>query len=114
MSRSISRHCASVTSLGYLFVLIPTTYGNHPLWDRLLVDNPDFKGRLFQTYPNAIGGEMEGVGVAASAEREKCEWILVKAICDWADGEKTDQHQGFAAASAVSFVQHLLSQSGVI
>jgi hypothetical protein len=36
MSRSISRHCASVTSLGYLFVLIPTTYGNHPLWDRLL------------------------------------------------------------------------------
>jgi hypothetical protein len=41
MSRSISRHCASVTSLGYLFVLIPTTYGNHPLWDRLLAERPE-------------------------------------------------------------------------
>jgi nucleoside phosphorylase len=79
-----------------------------------LVDNPDFKAKLFQTYPNAIGGEMEGVGLAAAAEREKREWILVKAICDWADGEKTDQHQGFAAASAVSFVQHLLNQPGVM
>lgn len=79
-----------------------------------LVDNPDFKARLFQTHPNAIGGEMEGVGLAASAEREKKEWILVKAICDWADGAKTDQHQGFAAASAVSFVRHLLNQSGAI
>ncbi|HVS34309.1 MAG TPA: hypothetical protein VMS17_01940 [Gemmataceae bacterium] len=79
-----------------------------------LVDNPDFKAKLFQTHPNAIGGEMEGVGLAASAEREKREWILVKAICDWADGAKTDQHQLFAAASAVSFVQHLLSQSGVL
>src|SRR5262245_5400113 len=33
ISPSISRHCSSVTSLGYLFVLIPTTYENHPLWD---------------------------------------------------------------------------------
>jgi len=57
---------------------------------------------------------MEGVGLAASAERERQEWILVKAICDWADGQKTDEHQEFAAASAVSFVQHLLNQSGVI
>jgi nucleoside phosphorylase len=79
-----------------------------------LIDNPDFKARLFLAHPNAIGGEMEGVGLAAAAERERCEWILVKAICDWADGEKTDQHQAFAAASAVSFIQHLLTQSGVI
>src|SRR5947209_13890260 len=37
ISPSINRHCASVTSLGYLCVLIPTTYENHPLWDRLLL-----------------------------------------------------------------------------
>ncbi len=57
---------------------------------------------------------MEGVGVATCAERAKHEWILVKAICDWADGEKdkTDSDHGFAAASAVSFVQHVLSQTG--
>lgn len=79
-----------------------------------LIDNPDFKTRLFQTYPNAIGGEMEGVGLAGAADREKCEWILVKAICDWADGEKSDNHQGFAAAAAVSYGHHVLSQPGVI
>ncbi|MFO0951700.1 MAG: hypothetical protein U0835_11245 [Isosphaeraceae bacterium] len=79
-----------------------------------LVDNPNFKTLLFEKHPYAIGGEMEGVGLSAAAEREKCEWILVKAICDWADGEKSDNHQAFAAASAVSLVRHVLSQPGVI
>jgi nucleoside phosphorylase len=69
---------------------------------------------LFERHPYAIGGEMEGVGLAAAAERERCEWILVKGICDWADGEKSDNHQGFAAASCVSLVRHVLSQPGVI
>ncbi len=43
-----------------------------------LVDNPDFKSGLFEKHRSAIGGEMEGVGVATCAEREKNEWILVK------------------------------------
>lgn len=79
-----------------------------------LIDNPDFKALLFERHPYAIGGEMEGVGLAAAAERERREWILVKGICDWADGEKTDDHQGFAAASSMSLVRHVLSQPGVI
>jgi nucleoside phosphorylase len=79
-----------------------------------LIDNSDFKSCFFEKHPNAIGGEMEGVGVATCAEREKCEWILVKAICDWADGKKTDDHHGFAAASAVSFICHVLSQPGAV
>ena len=79
-----------------------------------LIDNPDFKSGLFEKHPNAIGGEMEGVGVTSCAEREKHEWILVKAICDWADGDKTDNHHGFAAASAVGFVQHVLGQPGAV
>jgi nucleoside phosphorylase len=79
-----------------------------------LVDNPDFKSELFEKHPNAIGGEMEGIGVAACAQRENCEWILVKGICDWADGAKSDNHQSFAAAAAVSFVRHVLNQAGAI
>ncbi len=79
-----------------------------------LVDNVDFKTLLFERHPHAIGGEMEGVGLAAAAERQRCEWILVKGICDWADGEKTDNHQGFAAASSVSLIRHVLSHPGVI
>jgi len=79
-----------------------------------LVDNADFKALLFEQHPYAIGGEMEGVGLAAAAAREGCEWILVKGICDWADGEKTENHQAFAAASSISLVRHVLSQPGVI
>jgi nucleoside phosphorylase len=79
-----------------------------------LVDNHEFKRDLFKRYPTAIGGEMEGVGVAASAERENCEWIVVKAICDWGDGTKTKLHQGFAAASSVALVEHVLNQLGAL
>ena len=79
-----------------------------------LVDNSEFKKLLFEQHPLAIGGEMEGVGLAAAAAREQCEWILVKGICDWADGEKTDNHHEFAAASAVSLVRYVLSQPGII
>ena len=79
-----------------------------------LVDNLEFKKQLLNRYPAAIGGEMEGTGVAASAERERCEWIVVKAICDWGDGEKLKVHQGFAAAASVDLVEHVLKQPGVL
>ncbi len=77
-----------------------------------LVDNADFKRMLFDQFPTAIGGEMEGAGGAAAAERNKREWIVVKAICDWGDGTKTNHHQEFAAASSVHLVEHVLNQSG--
>lgn len=79
-----------------------------------LVDNIKFKKQLFERYPAAIGGEMEGAGVAASAERARCEWIIVKSICDWGDGTKTKQHQGFAAAASVDLVEHVLNQLGAL
>jgi nucleoside phosphorylase len=75
-----------------------------------LVDNADFKEKLFAAHQNAIGGEMEGIGLAAAAERSRChcDWILVKGICDWADGNKDGRHQEFAAASATNLVRHVL------
>jgi nucleoside phosphorylase len=79
-----------------------------------LVDNGNFKKSLFTEFPTAIGGEMEGAGLAAAAERSRHDWIVVKGICDWADGQKSKQHQGFAAASAVSLVRHVLSQPSVL
>jgi len=79
-----------------------------------LVDNSEFKKQLFERHSTAIGGEMEGAGVAASAERLRCEWIVVKAICDWGDGTKTKHHQGFAAASSVDLVEHVLNQIGAL
>jgi nucleoside phosphorylase len=75
-----------------------------------LIDDPAFKAALFQHFPQAIGGEMEGAGLCAATGRVGTAWILVKSICDWADGNKLKQHQPLAAAAAASLVHHVLSQ----
>ncbi|MCA9999309.1 MAG: hypothetical protein KDE56_26285 [Anaerolineales bacterium] len=79
-----------------------------------LVDDPKFKAFLFDGFPAAIGGEMEGAGLAAAAGRDQTPWILVKAICDWGDGKKHGKHQPLAAAASVSLVHHILSQKNVL
>jgi nucleoside phosphorylase len=79
-----------------------------------LVDAAAFKASLLARYPQAIGGDMEGVGLAAAAVRHGVPWILVKAICDWADGKKQETHQALAAAAAVSLIHHVLSQPDVL
>jgi len=79
-----------------------------------LVDNTEFKERLFDEYPTAIGGEMEGAGLLAAGEIRKVEWILVKAICDWADGQKGKEHQPFAAAAAADLVVTVLNEPTVL
>src|SRR5580765_6618375 len=79
-----------------------------------LVDSLNFKKRLLERYPEAIGGEMEGAGLYAAAERAKVEWIIVKGICDWADGNKDKQYQRFAAAAAVSLVEHVLNDANAV
>jgi nucleoside phosphorylase len=75
-----------------------------------LIDSAGHKAQLFRQFPQAIGGEMEGTGLFAAAIRNGVPCILVKAICDWADGNKHGKHQPLAAAAAVSLVQHTLSQ----
>lgn len=68
-----------------------------------LVDDQNFKDRLFELFPNAIGGEMEGAGIYAATTRAKVpEWILVKGICDWGDGTKNKDYQSLAADAATS------------
>jgi nucleoside phosphorylase len=79
-----------------------------------LVDNPDFKAWLFDQFPLAIGGEMEGAGLCAASGRVGVAWILVKSICDWGDGTKQDLYQPLAAAAATSLVHHVLSQRTIL
>jgi len=71
-----------------------------------LIDDPVFKQELLDAFPDAIGGEMEGVGVYGASSRYEVEWIVVKAICDWADGSKKndDVIQEQAAANAAGLV----------
>lgn len=71
-----------------------------------LVDNKDFRDQLVQIAPGALGGEMEGAGVYAASQTAKVEWLLVKAVCDWADGNKAedkDKLQAKAAMAAAKF-----------
>ncbi len=77
-----------------------------------LVDDPEFKASLFASFPQAIGGEMEGAGLGSAAIRFAVPWIVVKAICDWGDGKKRKKHQPLAVAAAVLLVHHVLSHKG--
>ncbi|WNG58125.1 hypothetical protein F0U59_27775 [Archangium gephyra] len=79
-----------------------------------LVDSLDFRETLLKAFPMAIGGEMEGAGAYAATAREGVEVILVKAICDWGDGDKTDRAQPFAANAAVSLAHHIFSKKDVL
>jgi nucleoside phosphorylase len=73
-----------------------------------LVNDPNFLEQLCKLEPDAIGGEMEGAGLYVAASEEKVDWILVKAICDWADGSKDDSAQALAAKNAANFVLYAL------
>jgi nucleoside phosphorylase len=75
-----------------------------------LVNNREFRDALARRFPAALGGEMEGIGAYAATFRRNVPVLLVKAICDWADGLKNDRAQPFAAAAAVSLVRHVLSK----
>jgi len=88
----------------------PVTFGPI-LTGEKLVDNVQFRDRLKMLAPEAIGGEMEGNGVYLESYDKKVDWILIKAICDFADGKKgTDKHarQQLAAENAAKFVLHVL------
>jgi nucleoside phosphorylase len=80
-----------------------------------LVDNTAFRDRLRRAEPEAIGGEMEGAGLYAAAHLAKTDWIVVKAICDWADGSKglhKAEYQRLAADNAARFTFHVIAQGG--
>ncbi len=80
-----------------------------------LIDNAGLRDQLLSLEPEAIGGEMEGAGLCAAANRRKADWIVVKAICDWADGKKhrnKRRRQLLAAENAARFVLHVIEQGG--
>jgi WD40 repeat protein/nucleoside phosphorylase len=78
-----------------------------------LIDNQHYRDQL-QRLANSdqfIGGEMEGAGIYAALAGRPTDWIVVKAICDWADGRKAEdkeRRQQHAAANAAQVVKALL------
>jgi tetratricopeptide (TPR) repeat protein/nucleoside phosphorylase len=83
-----------------------------------VVDNESFKAELFRGYTQeAVGGDMESFGFGTTALRKNLQqWIVVKGICDWGDGNKADdedKHQHLAADSAVSLCVKVLEDGGL-
>jgi len=80
-----------------------------------LVDNLDFRQHLLLCEPEAIGGEMEGAGLYVACHDAKVDWILVKAICDWADkkADNKEANQTKAAENAANFVLHAIEHSAL-
>lgn len=78
-----------------------------------LIDNLRERDKILVRYPQAIGAEMEGAGVYAACKSSKLqEWILVKGICDYGDGNKKEgktEKQNYAALCATSLCLNVFS-----
>lgn len=78
-----------------------------------LIDNLKEKTKILRRFKNAIGAEMEGAGVyAACRNKQVSEWILIKGICDYGDGNKgvdKGNRQNKAAQSATSLCLKVFS-----
>jgi nucleoside phosphorylase/tetratricopeptide (TPR) repeat protein len=76
-----------------------------------LVDNLDYRESLKVLFTEAIGGEMEGVGIYVSACTAKVDWIVVKGICDWGYNKNQadkDAWQRLAARNAAQVLKSAL------
>lgn len=72
-----------------------------------LIDNIDYRDQLLTLEREAVGGDMEGAGLYVSCHEHKVDWIVIKAICDWADGNKgvdKTARQELAAKNAAQFL----------
>jgi hypothetical protein len=80
-----------------------------------LIDNLEYRNKLKETYPESKGGEMEGAGLYAACDRI-AEWIIVKGICDFADGNKGEnkkERQSIAINSALSACMEIFNSYSV-
>jgi nucleoside phosphorylase len=80
-----------------------------------LIDNETYRDGILGLFPQAIGGEMEGAGIAASCDG-KVEWVLIKGICDFADGNKNinkHDNQIVAAQASLSVLSELFANKTV-
>lgn len=76
-----------------------------------LIDSKERRDELVSEFPISKGGEMEGAGLFAACDGT-VDWILVKGICDFADGNKgvnKKQNQNIAINSALSLCLELFN-----
>lgn len=71
-----------------------------------------FRQRLREIEPEAIGVETGGGGIYAASMRKKRNWLVVKAVSNWADEDEDAAARETAASNAASYVFYTLQQGG--
>lgn len=82
-----------------------------------LIEHSATLAHLLALEPEAVGGEMEGGGLYVAATHRKVDWIVIRAIGAWADGQVSAnqaQCQTLAARNAAEFTLHVLAQGGLV
>lgn len=78
-----------------------------------LIDNIEYRNELVKENPESKGGEMEGAGIFSACDG-KADWIIIKGICDFADGKKSrgkKVKQTIAINSALSLCMELFNSN---
>jgi WD40 repeat protein/nucleoside phosphorylase len=96
----------------------PTLHIKGVLSGEKLVDDIDYRNSLkaLAAQDDIAGGEMEAAGLFKAVEGKGVDWFVIKAICDFADGQKgvdKDQRQTDAAHNAAQ-VAKALFDSGLV
>ncbi len=84
----------------------PLACGSSVVANRAVVEK-----QVLSLFPKTVGLDMESYSVAFTCQNCKAPRptpILIKSICDFADSEKTDQYQKFAAYTSAGYTKYLL------
>ncbi|GGF27891.1 5'-methylthioadenosine/S-adenosylhomocysteine nucleosidase family protein [Hymenobacter cavernae] len=81
-----------VNPIGWEFALTPTrrsrVLSGNMLSGEKLIDDVKYRNQLVRLFEPVVGGEMEGTGLASVAHAYSKNWLVIKGICDFADGNK--------------------------
>lgn len=95
----------------------PNVYSGIVLSGNKVIANDQEIIRFKKTWAKALAVEMEASGIAAALYQMKNapSFIMVKAICDFADSDKNDDWQEYAAyASAVFVLNYIFTESASV
>ena len=78
----------------------------------VVIEDPSITKLILDSHRETVGVEMEAYGVVAAAEyANDGQWpvpIIIKSVCDFADPDKNDNWQGYAAYTSAAFAYKLV------
>lgn len=75
-----------------------------------VVASEAFRREVCSAHRKTTALDMESYGVARAAEKRGSRLSIIKSICDFADSQKNDDHQEFAATAAAAAFRQLVTE----